>query len=362
MTRVWFLPDYSDTNPYQDLLAEELRSEGCQVRGFAAKSPVVLLEAVREHGVPDVVHVHWVNRLLLARNVPFTLLKSLLFIAQLVLLKALGARVVWTVHNLTEHAQRVPRTELAMRHLFVRTTDAGIVHCDSVVDLILDAYHLPDHYRDHFRVVPHGHYCDVYADEVSADAARRKLGVDDAFTYVFFGRVSDYKNVPSLVRAFGSLDDPDARLVIAGSPASDAVASAVEQAAAGDSRVRTHLEFIPPEAVQYYMRTADVVVLPFQEILTSGSTILAMSFGNAVIVPDAGCVSAYVPEDGGFTFSDSDPDALARTIADVRQADTDRVGAANYDAISDLDWGPIAERTLSVYRASAEPDSRRSCH
>ena len=49
------------------------------------------------------------------------------------------------------------------------------------------------------------------------------------------------------------------------------------------------LRYIPDAELQVWLRAADVVVLPFRDILTSGSAILALSFGRAVVAPALGC-------------------------------------------------------------------------
>ena len=59
--RVLFLPDYAAANAYQRALAAELRALGVEVRADPTRRRRVLpvMEALRSHGRPDVIHVHW---------------------------------------------------------------------------------------------------------------------------------------------------------------------------------------------------------------------------------------------------------------------------------------------------------------
>jgi len=351
VTRVFVSPDYTRTNPYQQLLARALRERGVEVEHVADHGPLMPLQAVRARGTPDVVHLHWLHPFLLGRNVGFTLLKSLLFFAQLLVLKRLGVRLVWTAHNLTEHDARRPRLERALKHVLVRCVDAVLVHCEAAADRVIEAYDLPERYRDRLRTVPHGHYCDIYQDDVSREEARDELGLGEEFTFLFFGRVCAYKNVTGLVETFARLDAPETRLLVVGNPRSEAVRARVERAAARDDRVETTLEFVPGERVQYYMNAADVVALPFREVLTSGSTILAMSFGKPVVVPEVGCVASVVPGDGGLTYRDDAPDALRSTLRATMDADLDAVGAANRAAVEAVGWDSVARLTADAYDA-----------
>ena len=107
-----------------------------------------------------------------------------------------------------------------------------------------------------------------------------------------------YKGVTELLSAFAALPDADARLVIAGKALDDAYAARVTALAAADDRVRLDLGFVPDDELQVYLRAADVVATPFLEIFTSGSVLLAMSFGKAVIAPRRGCVAETVDERG----------------------------------------------------------------
>jgi len=49
------------------------------------------------------------------------------------------------------------------------------------------------------------------------------------------------------------------------------------------SRIRIEAGFIPNEMMQAYLFSCDAVVVPYREILTSGTAMLAMSFWSAVV-------------------------------------------------------------------------------
>jgi len=350
VTSVIVTPDYTQTNPYQQLLSAALRDRGVDVTPADRHGPFLPWEFLTP-GQPDVVHFHWLHPYLLGRNAVFTFLKGFVFLVQVLLLQLLGVRVVWTAHNLTEHNPRNPRIERALKHLTVRMIDVVIVHCESVEDRLLETYWLPERYRHRLSIVPHGHYRDTYENDVSRERAREELGLDDEFTFLFFGRVCEYKNVTGLIEAFAGIDAPNARLIVAGNPRDEDIRNRVERAAACDDRVRTSLEFIPEARVQYYMNAADVVTLPFEEIVTSGSAILAMSFANPVVVPDVGCITSVVPEDGGFTYPDDGSEALAAALERTMDADLDAVGNANLAAVDQFDWARIADETADLYAA-----------
>ena len=53
------------------------------------------------------------------------------------------------------------------------------------------------------------------------------------------------------------------------------------------------------------MNASDVVVLPFRDILTSDSAILAMSFGKPVITPAIGCTLDILKDSRNFPYNPS---------------------------------------------------------
>ena len=107
----------------------------------------------------------------------------------------------------------------------------------------------------------------------------------------FFGTIAPYKNIPRLIEAFrAGFEDDDMTLIIAGQCASASELARVQSAAANDDRIRIIARHIPPAEVQVFLNCADLVVLPYSEILNSGSAILALSFDRPVLVPDQGAM------------------------------------------------------------------------
>jgi glycosyltransferase involved in cell wall biosynthesis len=92
-----------------------------------------------------------------------------------------------------------------------------------------------------------------------------------------------------------------------------------------------------------------VVALPFLEIFTSGSVLLAMSFGRAVIAPRRGCVTDVLDEAGGILYDADDPQGLEGALRVAMTADTEAMGRHNAADLSRFDWSRVAEATREVY-------------
>lgn len=356
--RVLMCPDYTGSNPYQSELIDALADRNVDVTPVAVGGAFPLLSAARRHSVPDVIHLHWAHRFLIAdRRFPAVLAAALgvKLLLELCVLRALGARLVWTVHNLADHERTAPRVELAVRRGMAEIVHRLIVHCDAAAASVRDTYGLSDRVARRIRVIPHGNFTGVYADDVTREAARRQIELSqDVPVLLYFGLIRPYKNVPDLVETFRATD-VDARLLVVGNPWSDTVEREVHAACGDDDRIQTVLKYVPDDEIQRYMRAADAVVLPFESVLTSGSAVLAMTFGRAVIAPEIGCLPGLVGSTGGYLYDPEDPEgltaALHRAVVDSDQLDS--MGRRNRAIAQRLDWGWIADRTRAVYRGAA---------
>jgi glycosyltransferase involved in cell wall biosynthesis len=332
-----------EKNPYTWLLCSHLASLGVRIRDFTPMRALL--------GGYDVLHLHWPEKALNAGSLPGSVAGAA---AALVILDAAhlhGARVVWTAHNARPHELRHPWLEEWYRAAVVRRVDA-VIHPSEAGRQTVEARY-PELGRRPGAVVPMGHYRGAYPDTVSREDARAAMGIPDGARVVaFLGLVRPYKNVPQLVRAVRGLP-PDAGeviLLVAGEPHTAALAGEVREAAGGDPRVRLALEHIPHDEVQRYLRSADLIALPFRDITNSGSALLALSFDRPVLVPARGAMGELQAIAGTEWVRTYDgeltPDLLARALDwAVRRSP----GSPRPEA---LEWPAIARRTLAVYQAA----------
>lgn len=354
---VVFLPDYTDTNPYQSNLRAELEALGERVVLARDRVFFPILGPVIDRDGVTVVHVHWFDAYLLSDSLPKTLLRALSMLFELLVVRLLGVSVVWTCHNVRSHETRYPRVEYVFKRIVVGTSLCNhvFVHCEATKDELVATYDLRKTAKSRMTVVPHGHYIDNYEDAVDRATAQRRLGVEEAETvFLFFGLIRPYKNVVSLVRTFKQVARPGDRLVVAGKPCEETIARRVSEEATSDERILTYLEFIPTDRIQVYMNAADAVVLPLEDIDMSGSAVLARSFGAALVLPRAGCMPEVIGEKGAVLYDTDAPDGLRGALESAQERDLESMGAYNRCQANRRGWTEAAERTVEVYRARDE--------
>ena len=122
--------------------------------------------------------------------------------------------------------------------------------------------------------------------------------------------------------------DPQDRLLICGKPLPKKLGRELEARAAADPRIVLRLERIPEGDLSGILRAADAVVLPFRDILTSGSAILALSHGRPVIAPAMGCLPETLPADATILYEPDARDGLRDALRTASRADLRTHGRA----------------------------------
>ena len=308
--RVVHLPVYHE-NPYQPILMEAQRELGWEVIDGGGGGN--FLRTAWRDWRADVMHFHWLHPYLLRPGVAASWGRGMRFLAEVTLLKSRGSRIVWTVHNLSNHEGLHPRIELALTRRFVRLCDAVVVHGLAAAGAAQERFRVPASVP--VVDIPHPHYADRLPPAVPQDEARRRLGLSDAGrVFVYLGRVRPYKCVDELLSAFAALPDLTARLIVAGGCGDAALEAELHRLAARDARVRLDLRHVPDNEVPVLMGAADVVCCPSRGVLTSGSVLLAMSYGRPATAPASGCVPEVVGG-AGFVYEINQSSALKNSLA-----------------------------------------------
>ena len=344
--RVLMTPDFRSDNPYQALLAGALEDEGVSVsfpQGYRRVLP--LRRMLRQGAWPDVMHLHWLAPYLKGRTAATKAVYAAKLVADLAFVRHAGVRLTWTVHNLVEHEQAHPRLEMWCRRQIARLADAIIVHNERARQLVRESYSAP---TERIYVIPHGHYRDVYGAPVPALEARAKLDLpQEGSVFLFFGMIRPYKGIRSLLAAWAATPELHDRhtLVIAGEVRNDAYWGPLAELAERSRNVRLFLGRVPDNRVATFHSAADVVVLPFECALTSGSLVLAQSFGKRVVRPDLESLEADDGETAITYPARGGSAALARALLESLRDDR----PSTLSGVRLIGWPAVAHEHRRVY-------------
>jgi glycosyltransferase involved in cell wall biosynthesis len=302
---------------------------------------------------PNVLHLHWPDIAINRGSLPRALVRGTVLLLLIAAARLRGSRVVWTVHNLHSHERIHPVLErwfwrglIPLLSGYTALSKGGSAAAREQFGALRG--------RPGF-VIPSGHFRGLYPDTVPDEEARRRLGIPAGGpVYGFVGQIRPYKNVAHLIRTFRHLPDPDARLIVAGRPDSPATREEVESACGGDPRILCVLSHVPDDQIQIYLRACDLIVLPFTDVLNSGSALLALAFDRPVLVPLLGAMGELRAEAGEAWVRTFTGALTASELSDAFTWARNRRGD-RCRMLEDLSWASVARRTLDAYVALGAP-------
>lgn len=213
------------TNPYQRLLYDALAIKtNSDIQFLLGKKTKVLslkefakilfkLFSFRQGGF-DVFHLHWIAFFLPKGHIVNLTISFLYSLTVISLIKLLGFRLVWTVHNLLPH-ERQTLNDVVIRNFLLKCSDQVIVHSEVVKQKIVELG-ISD---QKIQVIPIGPYPVVNLKEIELKTIQREVGVNtDSFVFLFFGVIRENKGVIDLLNAFTTFvkSHGESQLIVAG--------------------------------------------------------------------------------------------------------------------------------------------------
>jgi glycosyltransferase involved in cell wall biosynthesis len=266
------------------------------------------------------------------------------------LMRAAGARIVYTAHNVFE------------RH--AHTLDSGRVFPALAVRTIVHTNADQARVRRPVVVIPHGSYGPLAdrAPTIEPQLARAELGIpSERLVVLLFGHLRPDKGLGDLLEALARA--PSWHGLIAGeedgalAQEADRITSAVRE-----GRVTLREGFHDIDAVARFFSAADLVALPYRQASQSGVLLLAYGFARPVAAyPVGGMVEAVLNGETGWICERATPDALADVLNDARLAGREelhRRGELGRRWSAEMfSWDRIAAATEAVYESALITDT-----
>jgi O-antigen biosynthesis protein len=313
VTNVFFFPDYRKSNIYQSLLYSHLPQNTALYSGDISDA----LQAMRD-GIGKVIfHLHWTNYILKPAKTQeeATRFKNA-FLKKLFEFLADGGSLIWTIHNVLPHDCQYLAQEIELRNIICIAASKIHIHSASSLPEIQKHLNVP---QEKVAIIPHGNYLGVYPNTISREEARKKFNfTSDQTVFLFLGLIRKYKGIDDLIVAFSRVQQkfPNTHLLIAG--------KAIDQINLDElnldiePKITLVQKYIPDHELQLFFKAADVAVLPYKNILTSGSLLNAMSFSCPVIAPRVGMTEEIIKDgDNGYLYELESIDSLTKSMLKV---------------------------------------------
>jgi D-inositol-3-phosphate glycosyltransferase len=268
--------------------------------------------------------------------------------------------VVLTVHDVKPHYERfVSRASFIKRSLQIPWR--LIVHYED------GKRQLADHWgicSDHIDVIPHG--ITPLQNPPAMTDARKKFNLpQDRQIILFFGGIRPNKGLDVLLKALKIVKARNQRilLVIAGGLLGrfnfESYSDMIRKAGLSE-QVRTFIDFISEEDVDYFFAASNLVVLPYLKFeAQSGVLLRAYAHKKPVVVSNVGAMGELVSSDNiGLAVEPGAVEPLAQAVINALD-DLDKF-QSHYspDLESKYSWEHIAELTMRSYEAAININSK----
>ena len=343
---------------FRNLVGSLSPDDGLVAKGWRVLSYYGRLLAFAAHTDARLFHILWFRK--------FPGLERLVLTAYF---KLLGKRLIFTAHNVDDHARDGAKGSLFHRlslTVFYKAVNHILVHTSQMKAELVRQFGVDER---QVTVVPFGINDVIPVARESRSEARQQLGVGpDEKVLLFFGNIAPYKGVEDLLRALGTLvrEDDSFTLILAGrvkDRRSEAYWTELEDLVEIlhlNKYVRKEIRHIPDGEVGLLFRAADVLVLPYRRVYQSGVLALSYAQGLPVIASDVGSSKTDVIEGKtGLVFRSGDVPDLASKVRsyfaselfndlEERSAEIRKHGAEVFS------WTRNAQLTCAVYERVLE--------
>lgn len=339
-------------NPYQRIFSESLETAGLNVIRIPPTKWWPIQTAFNVDC--DILHFDWPHDWYNGKNLFTRWLKSSMY--RRGLRKESKSKLIWTVHNLQSHNCIDVGFEREMIQLLINRCDGLMLMSQSALELLRKSYFVSS--EKSIRVVYHGHYCDAYPNVVTRKAARNALHIAEKdFLAVTIGSIKPYKGIEQLLERFLMRPVPEMQWIIAGEVLDesfrDRLGELIKRANRCGNRIELRPSVVKDIDLQGFFNAADAAILPFDQILNSGSLLLAMSFGVPVFAANKGSIPEIAHPRWSILFDAEDD--VSKTLQDGIQYlkafdDSDSIRREIISYVRErYDWGTVGSRLKQWY-------------
>lgn len=344
MMKIWMYPKINESNKYNELFAESIEENGIEVVDYKWTLNKEGFKNISNMKKGDILHVHWPSHAYYRKENTKFFVKLTLMFFYIKMLKSRGIRFVWTVHNIFPHENKGIAIEKKIRKWLAKQSDLLFALGKTAKKNIISEFNVSP---DKVKVIKHGHYYGKY--ERGNNDFRKKLNIaPDETVFLFVGQIKPYKGIEDLAEIFTSHEFEKSKLIIAGKPSNEMVEyiKNVE-----DDKIIKILEFINDQDMIDLIEASDFVVLPYKKITTSGSAILAASYGKPVIISDTLMIRDYLDEKVSLFYDAKDSNGLLKAIKTASEHKK-LFDKENFEEFRrQLDWDEIGKVTSSYYKS-----------
>lgn len=182
---------------------------------------------------------------------------------------------------------------------------------------------------------------------ITTAEARQHFGFgEDDFVISFLGNLRSQNEISLMYKIFKKLKISNKKLLIGGGEVNDYssklnfLTSRIKRYYYVGKNLKTSFgQYVSNDEIQYYYKSANVILVPRTQNLNSGVAMMAMTFGVPFVSPAVGNITELAEETGNFTFPLNDIDKAVEIIEGISKN-----GAPNLTISNDYKGAEVAKK------------------
>lgn len=272
-------------NPYLQLL---YANTSLNVISPSFIFPLCLYAITAPHHL--IVHYHWLE-ICDIRSILTLLIK----LPPILFFHLRGGKIIWTIHNRNPHRTHFPRLNRWVQCFFAQKCDKILLHSPVFLQEIADELTVSPH---KCAIVLHPRYPVTKIPVIIArQQLHHTLGISAEIPFcLMYGHIAEYKGILPIAKQWNKIAS-QTTLLIAGAVKKNEEAYFDKLTTIAEQTKHIHLipRFITAEEEALLFSSCTAVLFNFQEILSSGSVVLATSYNVPIFLPKNSPAREYAP-------------------------------------------------------------------
>ena len=341
---ILFFPCWLTNNPYQKLLYKAINEHfNLAIEGYDQKG--LRKELIdKKKGKFKYIHLHWLHNFFDFED-PSVLVNTL---EALNYAKQNGFKIIYTAHNICSHDSENAEDEKRYREQILSLVDHSLAHGELAKQRLISEF---DVAAGSIEIVPHGTYGDFYGEKIVKTHAKEKFGIPAQSTvFLFFGNIKGYKGIFNLLTRFHNLREKrnDVYLIIAGRVLDQELMPELTRQTM-DANILFRPGFVQNDEVIDYFSCADLCVLPYEQVLTSGAAMLSITLRCPVLAPSIGILPEVITPEIGLMFNSFDE--MQNQMEMVADGEINLSSDEQFDkALEKYDWKNLAKKISFLHK------------
>lgn len=355
MKRFISYPSSLAENPCIKLLNDQLECHGWKEE-LSINLWLAPVKSIRLRKFIQIIHFHWPESFWRTKSIYFSLIKCLVFILQIKFWQYLGYKLSFSAHNVLPHYGKINYPlERMMRRFIVRHFDVVIGHSFNALGDLKSVLGIEP---GNYTLGLHGVYENfkLYVKPL----ATKEVDGDKLVRLHLACSEHAYKGTSNFIRLFCSLPGDvinNFTLVLTGKVSEDELKILAEKdvdyeyVTGGASRNT----FLTNKELADVINGVDHVVLPYEDITTSGAYFLALTFMKGVVATKLDFFQLHSFPDTCLLYEPGDPSSLESVLRELAanwRPNTDRLVELN----ERFNWKDSAMQISQVWRKVVKAD------